>query len=136
MSASRSYPTPGWQALLLEDEVKASIWFNASGVASVLWLGMPLGTHTAFYAMGIADMEVCLLRTLWTWVLVFGWTFVPGITAFDKAAQHSPPAELEPRRNIGQHLASRDANYCGAWATALASAQAVHEMASARFRLG
>lgn len=67
------------EALLLEDEVKASIWFNASGVASVLWLGM----------------------TLWTWVLVFGWTFVPGITAFDKAAQHN-------------------ANYCGAWATVLA----------------
>jgi len=68
------------EALLLEDEVKASIWFNASGVASVLWLGM----------------------TLWTWVLVFGWTFVPGITAFDKAAQHN-------------------ANYCGAWATVLAA---------------
>ncbi|CAE7760711.1 unnamed protein product, partial [Symbiodinium sp. CCMP2456] len=68
------------EALLLEDEVKASIWFNASGVASVLWLGM----------------------TLWTWVLVFGWTFVPGITAFDQAAQHN-------------------ANYCGAWATVLAA---------------
>ena len=33
-------------------------------------------------------------------MLVFGWTFVPGITAFDKAAQHSPPAELEPRHDV------------------------------------
>ena len=31
------------QALVLEDEVKASVWFNASGVATVLWLAMLLG---------------------------------------------------------------------------------------------
>ena len=38
--------------------------------------------------------DVCeLARTLWTWVLVFGWTFVPGVTAFDKAAEHSSQAE-------------------------------------------
>ena len=26
-------------------------------------------------------------------MLVFGWTFVPGVTAFDKAAEHSSQAE-------------------------------------------
>eukprot|EP00435_Cladocopium_sp_Y103_P009618 s3407_g2.t1 len=65
------------EALLLEDEVKASFWFNASGIATVLWL----------------------VLMLWTFVLVFGWTFVPGMTAFDQAAANRP-------------------NFCGAWASA------------------
>lgn len=66
------------EALLLEDEVKASFWFNASGIATVLWL----------------------VLMLWTFVLVFGWTFVPGMTAFDQAASNRP-------------------NFCGAWASVL-----------------
>jgi len=66
------------EALLLEDEVKASFWFNASGIATVFWL----------------------VLMLWTFVLVFGWTFVPGQTAFDAAAAGS-------------------ANFCGAWASVL-----------------
>lgn len=66
------------EALLLEDEVKASFWFNASGIATVLWL----------------------VLMLWTFVLVFGWTFVPGMTAFDEAASKRP-------------------NFCGAWASVL-----------------
>lgn len=64
------------EALLLEDEVKASFWFNASGIATVLWL----------------------VLMLWTFVLVFGWTFVPGVTAFDQAASDRP-------------------NFCAAWAS-------------------
>eukprot|EP00434_Breviolum_minutum_P019539 symbB.v1.2.017237.t1/scaffold1342.1/size124297/10 len=35
---------------------------------------------------------------LWTFVLVFGWTFVPGVTAFDQASSDSP-------------------NFCAAWAS-------------------
>jgi len=64
------------EALLLEDEVKASFWFNASGIATVFWL----------------------VLMLWTFVLVFGWTFVPGVTAFDQAASDRP-------------------NFCAAWAS-------------------
>ena len=64
------------EALLLEDEVKASFWFNASGIATVFWL----------------------VLMLWTFVLVFGWTFVPGVTAFDQASSDSP-------------------NFCAAWAS-------------------
>jgi len=66
------------EALLLDDEVKASIWFNAVGVGTTLWL----------------------LTTIWTFVVVVGWTFVPGQTAFDQSASDSP-------------------TYCGAWATVL-----------------
>ena len=29
------------------------------------------------------------LRMLWTFVLVFGWTFIPGQIAFDQAAVNS-----------------------------------------------
>jgi len=64
------------EALLLEDEVKASFWFNASGIATVFWL----------------------VLMLWTFVLVFGWTFVPGVTAFDQASSDRP-------------------NFCAAWAS-------------------
>lgn len=37
-------------------------------------------------------------RMLWTFVLVFGWTFVPGQTAFDAAAAGSRPAWREMGR--------------------------------------
>lgn len=66
------------EALLLEDDVKASFWFNAVGVGTLIWL----------------------LTVLWTFVLVIGWTFVPGVVAFDDSAKHSD-------------------NYCGAWASVL-----------------
>ncbi|CAE8696144.1 unnamed protein product, partial [Polarella glacialis] len=64
------------EALLLEDSVKASFWFNASGAGTVAWI----------------------LTTIWTFVIVLGWTFVPGIIAFSKEAENS-------------------AHYCGTWAT-------------------
>lgn len=66
------------EALLLEDDVKASVWFNAVGVGTLVWL----------------------LTMIWTFVLVIGWTFVPGVVAFDDVAKHSD-------------------NYCGAWASVL-----------------
>eukprot|EP00930_Biecheleria_cincta_P102979 TRINITY_DN94856_c0_g1_i1.p1 TRINITY_DN94856_c0_g1~~TRINITY_DN94856_c0_g1_i1.p1 ORF type:complete len:706 (-),score=166.08 TRINITY_DN94856_c0_g1_i1:49-2166(-) len=66
------------EALLLEDEVKASPWFNAVGVGTVVWL----------------------LTMLWTFVVVIGWTFVPGQVAFDDSAKNSN-------------------TYCGAWASVL-----------------
>lgn len=66
------------EALLLEDEVKASSWFNAVGVGTIVWL----------------------LTMLWTFVVVVGWTFVPGQVAFDDSAKNSD-------------------TYCGAWASVL-----------------
>ncbi|CAE8623736.1 unnamed protein product [Polarella glacialis] len=64
------------EALLLEDNVKASFWYNAVGAGTVAWIA----------------------TTLWTFVIVLGWTFVPGVIGFAKEAEGSP-------------------NYCGAWAT-------------------
>eukprot|EP00930_Biecheleria_cincta_P040356 TRINITY_DN27655_c0_g1_i1.p1 TRINITY_DN27655_c0_g1~~TRINITY_DN27655_c0_g1_i1.p1 ORF type:complete len:646 (+),score=197.96 TRINITY_DN27655_c0_g1_i1:58-1995(+) len=64
------------EALLVEDSVKGSVWHNAVGVGTSVWL----------------------LMIVWTFVIVFGWTFVPGVTAFAKEASASP-------------------NYCNAWAS-------------------
>jgi len=66
------------EALLLEDTIKASFWFNAVG----------------------AGTTAMLLTTVWTCVLVVGWTFVPGMIAFSSASSAAP-------------------NYCGAWASVL-----------------
>jgi len=68
------------EALKLEDEVKSSIWHHAVGVGTCAWL----------------------LMLVWTFVLVFGWTFVPGVTAFSEDAKGV-------------------ANYCGAWASVFAA---------------
>jgi len=66
------------EALRLEDEVKGSVWHHAVGVGTAAWL----------------------LMIVWTFVLVFGWTFVPGLVAFSE----------EAKANL---------NYCGAWASVL-----------------
>jgi len=66
------------EALRLEDEIKGSLWFHAVGVGTAVWL----------------------LMMIWTFVLVFGWTFVPGEVAFADASKAAP-------------------NYCGAWASVL-----------------
>lgn len=68
------------EALVVEDSVKGSVWHNAVGVGTSVWL----------------------LMIIWTFVLVFGWTFVPGVTAFAKEA-------------------STSANYCSAWASVFAA---------------
>lgn len=66
------------EALRLEDEVKGSVWHHAVGVGTAAWL----------------------LMIVWTFVLVFGWTFVPGVVAFSEVSKAEP-------------------NYCGAWASVL-----------------
>lgn len=68
------------EALVVEDSVKWSVWHTAAGVGTSVWL----------------------LMILWTFVIVFGWTFVPGVTAFAKEA-------------------SKSANYCSAWASVFAA---------------
>eukprot|EP00930_Biecheleria_cincta_P048994 TRINITY_DN34237_c0_g1_i1.p1 TRINITY_DN34237_c0_g1~~TRINITY_DN34237_c0_g1_i1.p1 ORF type:complete len:615 (-),score=174.95 TRINITY_DN34237_c0_g1_i1:46-1890(-) len=66
------------EALRLEDEVKGSVWHHAVGVGTTAWV----------------------LMIVWTFVLVFGWTFVPGVVAFSEESKLS-------------------SNYCGAWASVL-----------------
>jgi len=66
------------EALRLEDEVKGSVWHHAVGVGTAAWL----------------------LMMVWTFVLVFGWTFVPGLVAFSEDSK-------------------ANSNYCGAWASVL-----------------
>lgn len=68
------------EALVVEDSVKGSVWHNAVGVGTSVWL----------------------LMIIWTFVLVFGWTFVPGVTAFSEES-------------------SKSANYCNAWASVFAA---------------
>jgi len=66
------------QALLVEDDVRKSRWCYITGIGTFIWM----------------------LMTIWTFVLVMGWTFIPGVTAFH-------PNAIE--------VAKED--YCGAWAT-------------------
>mmetsp|Transcript_52897 Transcript_52897/g.123816 ORF Transcript_52897/g.123816 Transcript_52897/m.123816 type:complete len:669 (-) Transcript_52897:117-2123(-) len=70
------------KALLVETDVRESAWQRIAGAGTIFWI----------------------LCALWNYVIVFGWTFVPGVVAF--------------------HLSSKDAAggaYCGAWASVVAS---------------
>lgn len=69
------------QSLLIEDDLRMSKWNSVVGVGSGLWL----------------------VVILWNFVLVLGWTFVPGTVAF-----HPLVANLS------------GSDYCGAWATVFA----------------
>lgn len=53
------------QALLVEDYVRKSIFQNVIGFCTTIWI----------------------LCTVWTFVIVIGWTFVPGVAAFHASAQ-------------------------------------------------
>jgi len=66
------------KALLVEDDVRKSSWCYITGIGTFIWM----------------------LMTIWTFVLVMGWTFIPGVTAFH-------PNAIE----VAKH------DYCGAWAT-------------------
>jgi len=68
------------KALLVEDEVRRSIFNNIIGFCTMIWL--------------------CL--TVWTFVVVLGWTFVPGTIAFHHSAEDAAGDE-----------------FCGAWMTVL-----------------
>lgn len=65
-------------ALVVEDGLRRSIWRTIIGYGTIAWMGM----------------------TLWTFVLVLGWTFVPGVVAF-----HPSAAKVAGDQ------------FCGAWAT-------------------
>lgn len=52
------------QALLVEDGVRNSIWHKITGAGSLLWM----------------------VTTIWNFVIVMGWTFMPGIIAFHPKA--------------------------------------------------
>merc|ERR1719161_2786034 len=69
-------------ALLLEDGIRRSFWYALVGAGTV----------------------VSILITAWTFAIVLGWTFVPGVVAFHPNAAG---------------VASED--FCGAWATVLAA---------------
>jgi len=68
------------KALLVEDGVRRSIFNNIIGFCTMIWLGL----------------------TIWTFVVVLGWTFVPGTIAFHHSA----------------HDVAGD-DFCGAWMTVL-----------------
>jgi len=68
------------KALLVEDGVRRSIFNNIIGFCTMIWLGL----------------------TIWTFVVVLGWTFVPGTIAFHHSAHD---------------VAGGD--FCGAWMTVL-----------------
>jgi len=68
------------KALLVEDEVRRSIFNNIIGFCTMIWL--------------------CL--TVWTFIVVLGWTFVPGTIAFHHSAEDAAGDE-----------------FCGAWMTVL-----------------
>jgi len=53
------------QALLVEDFVRKSIFQNIIGFCTLIWV----------------------LCTVWTFVVVIGWTFIPGVAAFHASAQ-------------------------------------------------
>eukprot|EP00928_Gymnodinium_smaydae_P039882 TRINITY_DN27153_c0_g1_i1.p1 TRINITY_DN27153_c0_g1~~TRINITY_DN27153_c0_g1_i1.p1 ORF type:complete len:679 (+),score=181.17 TRINITY_DN27153_c0_g1_i1:111-2147(+) len=66
--------------LQVEDSVRTSIFHHIVGMGTISWL----------------------LMGVWTGVLVMGWTFVPGVTAFHPNA----------------HMVAKG-DFCGAWATVL-----------------
>lgn len=66
--------------LVVEDNLRRSIWRMLIGCCTLLWI----------------------LTVVWTFVLVLGWSFVPGMVSFHPSAAGVP----------GSH-------YCGAWATVL-----------------
>jgi len=68
------------EALLVENGIRHSVWNTIVGLATTLWV----------------------FTTIWNLVLICGWTFVPGVTAF-----HPDAAEV-----------AKD-DYCGAWMTVL-----------------
>lgn len=41
---------------------------------------------------------------LWTFVLVFGWTFVPGVTAFDQASSDRAALGVGEERDEGMDV--------------------------------
>jgi len=53
------------QALLVEDYVRKSIFQNIIGFFTLIWV----------------------LCTVWTFIVVIGWTFIPGVAAFHASAQ-------------------------------------------------
>merc|ERR1719446_592144 len=54
------------EALLVENEIRHSIWNNIVGLSTLIWL----------------------ITTFWNLTLIAGWTFVPGVVAFHpKAAE-------------------------------------------------
>jgi len=53
------------QALLVEDYVRKSVFQNVIGFFTLIWV----------------------LCTVWTFVVVIGWTFIPGVAAFHASAQ-------------------------------------------------
>lgn len=65
-------------SLVVEDGLRRSIWRQIIGYGTVAWMSM----------------------TVWTFVIVLGWTFIPGMVSFHIAEANS-------------------ANFCGAWATVL-----------------
>merc|ERR1719326_760515 len=67
---------------MIEDHVRKSFWCHVSGIGTLIYI----------------------LLSCWTFVIVAGWTFVPGTIAFH------PKAEL---------VAAED--FCGAWATVFAA---------------
>lgn len=66
------------EAVLLEDRIRSSFWVNIAGIGTIL----------------------LIITTMWTVVVVFGWTFVPGVTAFHPKAKT---------------VAKED--FCGSWAS-------------------
>jgi hypothetical protein len=68
------------EALLIENGIRHSVWNMIVGVATIAWV----------------------FTTFWNLVLIVGWTFVPGVTAF-----HPKAAEVAA------------ADFCGAWMTIL-----------------
>mmetsp|Transcript_34976 Transcript_34976/g.63873 ORF Transcript_34976/g.63873 Transcript_34976/m.63873 type:complete len:662 (-) Transcript_34976:141-2126(-) len=70
------------KALLVETAVRESAWQRISGLGTIFWI----------------------LCAAWNYVIVFGWTFVPGVVAFHHSSQ-----------------AAAGGAYCGAWASVVAS---------------
>jgi len=66
------------EALLVEDGLRRSMWVDAVGVSNLLWI----------------------VAVIWNFVIVVGWTFVPGTIAFHEKA-HTVAA----------------GDFCGAWAS-------------------
>jgi len=66
------------EALIVEDSVRRSPWVDIVGVATVLWI----------------------LAVIWNFVIVIGWTFVPGTMAFHSSAHEAAAGD-----------------FCGAWAS-------------------
>jgi len=60
------------QALLVEDSVRNTFWHTVVGAGSILWL----------------------LTVIWNFVIVMGWTFMPGTIAFHPKAYSVAPDEF------------------------------------------